>query len=134
MILADVPVGGQARKVLLHADRNGFFYTLDRATGAFISAVPFVRQTWNRASSPTDGPSSILHRSRRVTDIPSRPRIGGTNFQAPSYDRDAAGALPGFIDAEGDASYEPAKYQRGQIFTGAHLAAGGRPPWNPRKA
>jgi len=35
---------GRARKVLLHADRNGFFYVLDRATGKLLLAKPFLRR------------------------------------------------------------------------------------------
>jgi PQQ-dependent dehydrogenase (methanol/ethanol family) len=41
MILADINVGGQARKVLVHFDRNGFGYTLDRATGELLVAEKF---------------------------------------------------------------------------------------------
>ena len=35
-----------ARKVLLHAPKNGIFYVLDRATGALISAKPYTHITW----------------------------------------------------------------------------------------
>jgi PQQ-dependent dehydrogenase (methanol/ethanol family) len=40
-ILVDLSVGGQSRKVLLHAERNGYLYMLDRATGEVLSADPF---------------------------------------------------------------------------------------------
>jgi len=46
MILADIVIGGQTRKVLLHAPKNGFFYVLDRATGALISAKPYTFMNW----------------------------------------------------------------------------------------
>jgi len=46
IILADMTIGGQPRKVLLQAPKNGFFYVLDRATGKLISAKPYVPQTW----------------------------------------------------------------------------------------
>jgi quinohemoprotein ethanol dehydrogenase len=46
MILADIPIDGKTRKVLLHAPKNGFFYVLDRATGALISAKPFTFVNW----------------------------------------------------------------------------------------
>lgn len=42
MILADLTIGGQARKVLMHTPKNGFFYELDRKTGELISAEPYV--------------------------------------------------------------------------------------------
>ena len=42
-VLADLDIGGQKTPVLLKADRNGFFYVLNRETGKLISAEPFVR-------------------------------------------------------------------------------------------
>jgi len=41
-ILADLPIGGSVRKVLIRADRNGYLYVLDRATGEVLSADPYV--------------------------------------------------------------------------------------------
>jgi len=46
IILADLPINGETRKVLLHAPKNGFFYVLDRETGELISADPFAPVTW----------------------------------------------------------------------------------------
>ncbi|MEQ8514906.1 MAG: PQQ-dependent dehydrogenase, methanol/ethanol family, partial [Chromatocurvus sp.] len=46
MILADLEIDGRLRKVIMQAPKNGFFYVLDRETGAFISAEPFVEVTW----------------------------------------------------------------------------------------
>jgi lanthanide-dependent methanol dehydrogenase len=40
-VLVDLPIGGRVRGVLGHADRNGYFYLLDRATGEVLSATPF---------------------------------------------------------------------------------------------
>src|SRR6266487_5329025 len=41
MILADVTVTGRRRKVLVHFDKNGFAYTIDRATGEVLVAEPY---------------------------------------------------------------------------------------------
>ena len=46
LIMATIAVGGQSRKVLLHAPTNGFFYVLDRATGRLISAEKTGKVTW----------------------------------------------------------------------------------------
>ena len=46
IILADLTIGGRARKVLMQAPKNGFFYVIDRTTGKLISARNFVRVTW----------------------------------------------------------------------------------------
>jgi PQQ-dependent dehydrogenase (methanol/ethanol family) len=47
LIQADLTIGGRTRKTIVQANKNGFFYVLDRATGEFISGAPFVRGiTW----------------------------------------------------------------------------------------
>jgi lanthanide-dependent methanol dehydrogenase len=46
MILADLTIGGKRVKALVHFDKNGFAYTLDRATGKLVVASPFVHVTW----------------------------------------------------------------------------------------
>jgi PQQ-dependent dehydrogenase (methanol/ethanol family) len=46
MILADLTIQGKAVQALVHFDKNGFQYTLDRATGRLLSAVPFVATNW----------------------------------------------------------------------------------------
>jgi quinohemoprotein ethanol dehydrogenase len=46
MILTDLTINGRPRKVIMQAPKNGFFYVLDRLTGEFLSAAPFVNVTW----------------------------------------------------------------------------------------
>jgi alcohol dehydrogenase (cytochrome c)/quinohemoprotein ethanol dehydrogenase len=46
IMLAELPFGGQPRKVLMHAPKNGFFYVLDRATGELLSAEAFAPVNW----------------------------------------------------------------------------------------
>jgi len=47
LLLAEIQLNGRQRKVLMQGNRNGFFYVLDRTTGEFIGAEPFVRKlTW----------------------------------------------------------------------------------------
>src|SRR5467141_1247448 len=55
MILADLSIGGRRRKVLVHFDKNGFAYTLDRATGEVLVAEPFTHVTWATAIDRTSG-------------------------------------------------------------------------------
>ena len=47
-ILADIDVAGRTRKVLVHPDRNGFVYTLDRETGEVVQATKFAFTNWAR--------------------------------------------------------------------------------------
>ena len=66
MILADQQVGGAARKLLTHFDRNGFGYTLDRATGELLVAEKYdPKVNWTTGvdmdkSSPTYGRPKVV--------------------------------------------------------------------------
>ena len=58
-ILLDAPFRGGPRKLLAWANRNGFYYLLDRNTGEFLLAKPFVRQTWARGFDDKGRPEVI---------------------------------------------------------------------------
>ena len=56
-VLVDALWHGQPRRLLLHANRNGFFYVLDRASGALLQATPFVKKlTWATGIGPDGRP------------------------------------------------------------------------------
>lgn len=55
MILADLKIEGQTRKVIMQAPKNGFFYVLDRETGEFLSANNFVPVNWATHIDPDTG-------------------------------------------------------------------------------
>lgn len=55
MILADIEIAGENRKVLMQAPKNGFFYVIDRATGELISADPYVDVNWATHVDPETG-------------------------------------------------------------------------------
>lgn len=46
IVLLDVELDGAPRKLLAQANRNGFFYVLDRTNGTFLHAQPFAKVTW----------------------------------------------------------------------------------------
>lgn len=46
LMLAEFPVNGRARKVIMHAPKDGFFYVLDRLTGELLSAEPWITVNW----------------------------------------------------------------------------------------
>jgi alcohol dehydrogenase (cytochrome c) len=87
MVLVERVWRGQPRKLLLHADRNGHFYVLDRTNGAFLSGTPFVYQNWNNGFDARGRPQPIPgSNSSREGSFFVYPTLGGaTNFQAPSY-------------------------------------------------
>jgi len=86
-VLAELPMGGQSRKVVLFANRNGFYYTLDRATGKILLAKPYVQTTWAKEidaqGRPVLLPGHVPDEKGEVTCPDLR---GGTNFWPPSYD------------------------------------------------
>jgi len=55
IVLADLPIDGQLRKVLMQAPKNGFFYVLDRATGKLLSAKAFATLNWATGVDLTTG-------------------------------------------------------------------------------
>jgi quinohemoprotein ethanol dehydrogenase len=55
MTLAELSINGKTRKVIMQANKNGFFYVLDRITGEFISAQPFSRVTWAKGIDQKTG-------------------------------------------------------------------------------
>ena len=67
-VLADLTINNQPRKTLLFANRNGFFYVLDRTNGRMILAKPFITQTWAKEISPEGRPilSRAISPTKRV--------------------------------------------------------------------
>jgi quinohemoprotein ethanol dehydrogenase len=55
LTLADLTIRGQTRKVIMQANKDGFYYVLDRLTGAFISAQPFAKVTWAKGLDEVTG-------------------------------------------------------------------------------
>ena len=87
-ILADLPIGNTTRKVICWANRNGFYYLLDRVTGEYLAGRSFVDLNWARGLDPTGRPI-LADESNEVsiTGRLTRPGVGGgTNWQNPAYD------------------------------------------------
>src|SRR5262249_23574719 len=93
-VLSDLTIRGQRRKVVMVANRNGFFYTLDRTTGELIVGKPYTATPWAREIGP-DGRPIVLNLGAEPEDAAKDstnstqcvPDLrGGTNFNPPSYD------------------------------------------------
>ncbi len=86
-VLGELPFEGQARKVVMFANRNGFFYTLDRKTGRVIMGKPFVETTWAKELDERGRPILLPGNTPNETGARTCPDLGGgTNFMSPSYD------------------------------------------------
>lgn len=55
LVLADLTIKGQPRKVIMQANKNGFYYVLDRFTGAFISGQPYAEVNWAKGLDEATG-------------------------------------------------------------------------------
>ena len=118
-ILADIEMDGELREVVLFANRNGFYYTLDRVTGELLVAEPFVHTTWAKEIG-VDGRPVLLpgHIPDEEGEITCPDLRGGTNFWPPSFDP-ATGVF--FVNArEGCMTYYAweQEFIPGQRFTG----------------
>lgn len=86
IILADLPINGQERKVMMHAPKNGFFYIVDRTNCQFISAEPFVKVTWasgyDANGRPLETPAA-RSKNKPWEQVPSA--YGAHNWHPMSY-------------------------------------------------
>ena len=134
-LLMNVTIDGEERKVMGRFGRNGIFYTLDRATGAYINSVAYVSNlNWTEGIDPKTGkpleydPEADLQtyaigRITRAGDTATTcPNIqGGTNFFPTSYNPELGLAYAGGIEGCSDLSVravDPADVVPGNIFVG----------------
>ena len=120
LVLTDLSIDGQTTPVAMKADRNGFFYVLNRQTGKLISAKPFVPINWAtgidmNTGRPIEVPDKRPKFKQRAKDICPN-LLGGKNWQPMSFNpKTGLVYIPSInlcMDMEGA---EPA-YQRGKFY------------------
>jgi len=86
MVLVDLPLGGRTVKALLHADRNGFYYTLDRTNGKLLTAKPYTQVTWAKGIGADGRPILVPGQDPTEDGNKSCPGLGGGhNWQPTAY-------------------------------------------------
>lgn len=100
LVLVDAEIKNQPRKMMLHADRNGFVYAVDRRNGKFIYGLPFVKRvTWTAGLDPDSGrpleydpEAQIQHyaglasgRDKRESGLVCPGVMGGKNWMPVTY-------------------------------------------------
>ena len=87
-LLVDAIWAGRARKLILHANRNGFFYVLDRADGTLLRATPFVKKlTWASRIGPDGRPVLNPHQTPTPEGVTVCPAVeGATNWFSTAFD------------------------------------------------
>lgn len=89
-IVADIPMNGEIRKVIIHTDRNGFIYTIDRTNGQVLVAEKFKPTNWAteidlETGRPVEVPEKATHQGTLTKDI--CPSASGAKDQQPAaYD------------------------------------------------
>lgn len=128
MMLVDRMWHGQSRKLLLHADRNGFFYVLDRTDGKFLAATAFVYQNWNSGFDTNGRPAQIAgsNSSSEGSFLVYPSLVGGTNFQAPSYSPATGWFYLEYAESGQQYISAPAEYVAGTQYIGR--GRGAAPP------
>jgi alcohol dehydrogenase (cytochrome c) len=85
-VLFDETLNGKPGKYLALANRNGFYYVLDRVTGKFVAGVPFVTQTWAKGLDENGRPIVLPGTTPTSEGTLVYPDgHGGTNWNSPSY-------------------------------------------------
>jgi PQQ-dependent dehydrogenase (methanol/ethanol family) len=94
LMLADVTIRGQQRKVLMQANKDGFYYVLDRVTGQFISGQPFASVTWAKGLDERTGRPFVNPEAHYGTEaITISPGPGGAHNWAPMSFNPATGLV-----------------------------------------
>jgi PQQ-dependent dehydrogenase (methanol/ethanol family) len=119
-VLIDTVYKGQPRKLLLHADRNGFFYALDRTNGALLLAKPFLRRI--------DWASKIGQDGRPVVNDPHGCPTDAANWDSTAFSPETG--LYYFMALE-ECTGKPSGYpdQTGQRFLRALNIETGKMVW-----
>ena len=129
-VLVDMEWQGKPRKLMLFANRNGFFYVLDRVTGQFLMAKAFVKQTWNDGfeanGRPIKNPEFWPKPMGGIFVDPGTQ--GGTNWYPPSYSpRTGLFYVPTWENSGNRSAKYPAGDWKERVrYTGATPPDGGR--------
>jgi alcohol dehydrogenase (cytochrome c) len=119
-VLFDRDVRGNRRHLLAWANRNAFYYLLDRQTGQFLLARPFARQTWAARIDSAGRPHALPSARPSVSGTLVYPSVAGaTNWWSPSFSPRSGLLYVPVLDASSIVYGEPARYERGETFLGS---------------
>ena len=124
MILADIPLGGRTRQVLMQAPKNGFFYVLDRATGELLSAEKIAPINWaSHVDMATGRPVENPAARYSTTPVMISPGAGGAHNWNPMAFSPLTGLVyvpvtETYMAYAAAESFDPARGGLGTSFTG----------------
>jgi alcohol dehydrogenase (cytochrome c) len=118
-VLLDAEIGGRARKLVATANRNGFYYVLDRTTGEFLRGTPYAKQTWASGLDGKGRPIVLPGSEPTVEGVLVWPSLqGATNWFSPAYSPKTGLFYVSVREMDSyyhksDVDYEPGKYFMG---------------------
>ena len=121
-VLIDMDINGVKRKVIAQANRNGFFYVLDRSNGKLLAANPFVKQNWaDKIDMETGRPveSEVFKRIRAGGSEEVFPSVfGGKNWQPMSWNPGTGLVYANTINLSWPYRYAKPEYKKGEWYLG----------------
>ena len=134
-IIVDGKVAGEDRKLLAHANRNGFNYTVDRQNGQFLKAVQYAAKvTWTKGIDPKTGKPVDYDPAKDVqnfalpwkggTDVlkSACPDVhGGTNFWPPAYSQKTRLLYIGGNEGCANITPDPTAHVKGKFGGGNYV-------------
>jgi len=115
---------GQPRKVVVQANRNAFFYVLDRVTGEFLLGKSFARQTWAKGLDAKGRPIPMPNIEPSADGTKICPGLaGGANWMAPSYNPQTGLFYVPYIEGCDTYFSAPPVYIEGKPFWGSVFRA-----------
>lgn len=119
LIAFDKDVAGTPKHYLAQANRNGFYYLLDRDTGHFLLARPFAQQTWAKSIDEKGRPIINLDSLPSHKGTVVYPGVGGaTNWESPSYNPQTGLIYVPSLDRGGVFYEGHTDYRPGELFLG----------------
>jgi alcohol dehydrogenase (cytochrome c) len=117
-VLADMRWQGATRKTLMFANRNGFFYVLDRMNGQFLSGKPFVRVNWAEGFDKNGRPNRVPGMVPTTEGTVIYPgNQGGTNWYNPSFSpRTGLFYIPSWVNYSSLYVKRPQDFVEGRTF------------------
>jgi alcohol dehydrogenase (cytochrome c) len=119
-VLADMEWKGQQRKVMLWANRNGFYYVLDRTTGQFLTGKPFSTVNWAKGLDETGRPMRVNGIEPTTEGQRVFPGVqGATNWYSPSFSpRTGLFYIPAWDQYSSVFVKAPTDYTEGRRYVG----------------
>jgi alcohol dehydrogenase (cytochrome c) len=116
----DATTWAGGKHLIAQADRNGFFYVIDRTTGKLISANAYGKTTWSDARDADGRPVANKNASPTLEGHTVCPgALGATNFMAPTYDPQTGLFYVTARDQCDIFSTAPQPYEAGHAFYGS---------------